>query len=78
MNADKINDREYECWTHAEMLESFDEELEIEIDDNRMNALVAEEVKAHDATNDLDCSAYFKELFRLLGDPGQVAGLSGA
>jgi len=43
MNSDKTNEQlEYERRVHAEMLDSFDEELEMEIDDDRMNELVAE------------------------------------
>lgn len=43
MNADNTKDsREQERRMHAEMLDSIDEELEMEIDDDRMDALVAE------------------------------------
>jgi polyphosphate kinase 2 len=49
------------------MLDSFDEELEMEIDDDRMNDLVAEATKSG-SQNDLDRNFYFKELFRLQGE----------
>jgi polyphosphate kinase 2 len=68
MNADKTRERiEYERRVHAEMLDSFDEELEMEIDDDRMNDLVGESMDSGDKT-DLDRRIYFKELFRLQGE----------
>jgi polyphosphate kinase 2 len=68
MNADKTRERiEYERRVHAEMLDSFDEELEMEIDDDRMNDLVGESMESGDKT-DLDRRIYFKELFRLQGE----------
>ena len=67
MSADKVNDRlEYERRVHAEMLDSFDEELEMEIDDDRMNELVAEAMTPGEEISDLGRSFYFKELFRRL------------
>jgi polyphosphate kinase len=69
MITDKTKERlEYERRVHAEMLDSFDEELEMEIDDDRMNDLVAEVTKSSDERMDLDRSFYFKELFRLQGE----------
>ena len=69
MSAEKTNDRlEYERRVHAEMLDSFDEELEMEIDDDRMNELVAEAMTPGEETSDLGRSFYFKELFRLQGE----------
>jgi polyphosphate kinase 2 len=53
---------------HAEMLDSFDEELEMEFDDDRMNDLVAEATRSADGSTDLDRHFYFKELFRLQGE----------
>ena len=58
---------EYEHRIHAEMLDSFDEELEMEIDDERMNELIAE-VTIPGKETDLDRQYYFKELFRLQGE----------
>ncbi|MBV8211347.1 MAG: polyphosphate kinase 2 [Burkholderiaceae bacterium] len=46
------------------MLDAFDEELEMELDDERLDALVAELTTAPE-TADLDRAFYFKELFRL-------------
>jgi polyphosphate kinase 2 len=69
MTADKTKERlEYERRIHAEMLDSFDEELEMEIDDDRMNALISEAALPDDGTRDLDRHFYFKELFRLQGE----------
>ncbi len=52
---------------HAEMLDSFDEELEMEIDDDRMNKLVGEAINSG-SQQDIDRNSYFKELFRLQGE----------
>jgi polyphosphate kinase len=69
MSADKTNEHlEYERRVHAEMLDSFDEELEMEIDDDRMNELVAEVMTPASESTDLDRNFYFKELFRLQGE----------
>ena len=69
MSDDKSSERqEFERRVHAEMLDSLDEELEMEIDDDRMNELVAEATTpAHDKT-DLERRFYFTELFRLQGE----------
>jgi polyphosphate kinase 2 len=52
---------------HAEMLDSFDEELELEIDDDRLDALT-NEFADHTAKETVDRRLYFKELFRLQGE----------
>ena len=46
------------------MLDSFDEELELEIDDDRLDALT-NEFSDHTAEETIDRRVYFKELFRL-------------
>ncbi len=51
----------------SELLESFDEELELEIDDDRLDALT-NEFSTHTATETIDRRIYFKELFRLQGE----------
>src|SRR5258708_1345611 len=51
----------------AEMLDSFDEELELEIDDDRLDALTSE-FSGLTARETLDRRVYFKELFRLQGE----------
>ena len=69
MNADKTKERQdFERRVHSEMLDSFDEELEMEIDDERMDALVSEVTSPRDRAMDLDRNFYFKELFRLQGE----------
>lgn len=69
MNADKtVTLSDYERRVHAEMLDSFDEELEMEIDDDRMNELIAEATTAASTSADLERHFYFKELFRLQGE----------
>jgi polyphosphate kinase 2 len=52
---------------HAEMLDSFDEELELEIDDARLDEL-SNELSGHTARETVDRRVYFKELFRLQGE----------
>ena len=52
---------------HAEMLDSFDEELEMEIDDDRLADLLGE-MSDHPAPDTLDRKIYFRELFRLQGE----------
>ncbi len=56
---------------HGEMLDSFDEELEMEIDDGRMDRLL-DDIAAHPDDQPkaagMDRRLYFKELFRLQGE----------
>jgi len=51
----------------AEMLDSFDEELELEIDDDRLDELT-NELTGHSAVETVERRVYFKELFRLQGE----------
>jgi polyphosphate kinase 2 len=51
----------------TEMLDSFDEELELEIDDDRMDALT-NEFSGHSPKETVDRRIYFRELFRLQGE----------
>lgn len=68
MSQDKTKERsEYERRIHAEMLDSFDEELEMEADDDRMNGLISEATQSYEQT-DINRHLYFKELFRLQGE----------
>jgi polyphosphate kinase 2 len=48
----------------AEIADSFDEELEMELDDGRLDALIAEQ-GGHPNASTVDRHLYFKELFRL-------------
>jgi polyphosphate kinase len=50
-----------------EMADSFDEELEMEIDDDRLDQLLADAAE-HPDREMLDRRIYFKELFRLQGE----------
>ena len=59
---------EYERRVYDEMLDGFDEELEMEIDDDRMNALIADVVNPEHGGEGLNRNFYFKELFRLQGE----------
>jgi polyphosphate kinase len=52
---------------HEEMLDSFDEELELEIDDDRLAKLLAD-MSEHPERTTIDRRVYFKELFRLQGE----------
>ena len=49
-----------------EMVDSFDEELELEIDDDRLAKLLSE-MSEHPERETIDRRLYFKELFRLQG-----------
>jgi polyphosphate kinase 2 len=56
---------------HADMQDSFDEELEMEIDDGRMEQLLADMAEHPDqkrARAGMDRKLYFRELFRLQGE----------
>jgi polyphosphate kinase 2 len=52
---------------HGEMLDSFDEELEMEIDDDRLTDLLTD-ISGHPDQETIDRRVYFKELFRLQGE----------
>ena len=54
---------------HDELLDSFDEELEMELDDYRLEALVDHDTQGSDsAERDMDRRRYFEELVRLQGE----------
>ncbi|KAA0073657.1 polyphosphate kinase 2 [Tardiphaga sp. P9-11] len=61
-DAQAIHDR-----IRAEMLDGFDEELELEIDDDRLDALT-NEMSGHSPAETIERRHYFKELFRLQGE----------
>ena len=52
---------------NREMIDSFDEELEMEIDDDRLAKLLTE-LSEHPEQETMDRRVYFKELFRLQGE----------
>jgi polyphosphate kinase len=51
----------------AELVDSFDEELEMELDDERLEKVIAE-IAHRPQPQTMDRSRYFKELFRLQGE----------
>src|SRR5436309_2494303 len=61
-NARALHDR-----VREEMLDSFDEEMELELDEARIDAL-ADEISDHKLTSTVDRRVYFRELFRLQGE----------
>ncbi|MFT3851092.1 MAG: polyphosphate kinase 2 [Propionivibrio sp.] len=69
MNNDEFKeDAAYQQRVYDEMLDSFDEEREMEFDDDRMNALIADVIDSRSGGTGLARSLYFKELFRLQGE----------
>jgi polyphosphate kinase 2 len=61
--------RDIDRQVHAETLDSLDEELEMEIDDDRMNGLMAEiSGQVVSTAGQMDRHQYFEELFRLQGE----------
>ena len=58
------NDHEYLDRIRAEIADSFDEELEMQLEDDRLDELVAEGMD-QPAAETLDRKVYFRELFRL-------------
>src|SRR5262245_17265411 len=72
MGADDKKDRDAVAKrVQGEMLDSFDEELELEIDDERMEQLlgdIAEHPQKRRPHAGIDRRVYFKELFRLQGE----------
>jgi polyphosphate kinase 2 len=52
---------------HQEIADDFDEELELEIDDDRVERMLSD-MEEHSGRETLDRRVYFKELFRLQGE----------
>jgi polyphosphate kinase 2 len=52
---------------HGELIDSFDEELEMEIDDDRLSNLLADG-SGHPGPEAVSRQSYFRELFRLQGE----------
>jgi polyphosphate kinase 2 len=68
MSTDKTHELTgYERRVRAEMMDSMDEELEMEVDDHRMDDLVTEVIASADKAN-LERQRYFKSLFHLQGE----------
>jgi polyphosphate kinase len=65
--ASKLNGDALRQRVNQELEDSFDEELEMEIDDDRLDKLLAEMAERPEG-DQLDRRVYFKELFRLQGE----------
>ncbi|MCB1890391.1 MAG: hypothetical protein KDH20_22485, partial [Rhodocyclaceae bacterium] len=69
MSKDRDEAREaFEAQMHAEMSDRLDEELEMEFDDERMEAILQASGVAVEAPPDMDARLYFSELLRLQGE----------
>ncbi len=66
MSGDERDDQAIARWMEAEMQDSFDEELEMELDDERLEKLLTDEDRH--APGEIDRRLYFRELFRLQGE----------
>jgi len=66
-NQPKTNGHSLQDRIESELADSFDEELEMEIDDDRLAKLLAQTAD-HPGREELDRRVYFKELFRLQGE----------
>ena len=66
-NQPKTNGHSLQDRIESELADSFDEELEMEIDDDRLAKLLAQTAD-HPEREELDRRIYFKELFRLQGE----------
>ena len=66
-NQQKTNGHSVQDRIERELADSFDEELEMEIDDDRLAKLLAQTAD-HPEREELDRRVYFKELFRLQGE----------
>ena len=51
-----------------DLADSLDEEYEMELDDDRLDKLLSETAD-HQSTEGMDRRVYFRELFRLQGEP---------
>jgi polyphosphate kinase len=60
-----ISNRDLAARIDREIADSFDEELEMEIDDERLAKLLADESEHPPTPESIDRAVYFKELFRL-------------
>ena len=64
MNAKKLDSRPVQERLHDELIETVDEELELEIDDDRLSSLL-EHTPGKRPQDTIDRHTYFKELLRL-------------
>jgi polyphosphate kinase 2 len=59
--------KNFEARVHADLADGFDEELEMELDDARLDQLL-DDMGGHPQPEGIDRKLYFKELFRLQGE----------
>ena len=67
MSTDRPGATPIDQWVHADLIDSFDEELEMEINDERLERLLAD-MSEHPEQATISRQTYFKELFRLQGE----------
>ncbi len=65
MTGKNIDLRDIIARMHNEIVDGLDEELELEIDDGRLDALINPQYQDQKTENDLDRHFYFRELLRL-------------
>ena len=68
VKTDKLNGDALRARVAADMADTIDEELEMEIDDDRLDNLLKETSDHLPERHSLDRRVYFKELFRLQGE----------
>src|SRR5262245_41876415 len=68
--------RDLDSRVRGDLVDSFDEELEMEIDDDRLDRLIAE-FADRPQPQSIDRTIYFKELFRLQGERVKLQGWVG-
>lgn len=64
MSDDRSNEGPGPNWIRDELVDNFDEELELELDDHRLAGMLERTAERPEA-NTIDRRAYFRELFRL-------------
>jgi polyphosphate kinase len=64
---DNSRARDLDSRIRSDLVDSFDEELEMEIDDDRLDKLISE-FAHHPQAESMDRTVYFNELFRLQGE----------
>src|SRR5215467_2960388 len=67
MSEERLKKKRDADWIREELADSFDEELELELDDQRLAGLL-DEMAEKPEQETIDRRLYFKELFRLQGE----------
>jgi len=60
--------KDLESRVRGDLVDSFDEELEMEIDDDRLDKVIEEFAQRPEQPDEVDRATYFQELFRLQGE----------